>query len=120
MLNDIKKLKILYENEKYNGDGCTIKDNYHTMSELYFQRLILFSVLSKTELKKYFWKSKKHFDGSDIDDYFIVGVDTPIGGYSFHFSNKYYDLFDCIELEKGKKFDGHQPSDIYRLLSFFK
>ena len=58
----LDNLKIIYENEKIMGEGHLIKDDYHTMSELYFQRLILFLTLSKTELKKYFWKSKKHFE----------------------------------------------------------
>ena len=34
-------IKELYENEKNNGKGSEIRDEYHSMSELYFNRLVL-------------------------------------------------------------------------------
>lgn len=109
--------KEVYFNEKLNGDGSNIKDNYHSMSELYFHRMCLFAVLCKTFSDKS-WKSKLHHDGTMFDGgYFIVGIETPKGQYSYHYSLKYWDLFECKILDKAPIYDGHEPSDIDRLFS---
>lgn len=62
-------IKELYENEKNNGKGSEIRDEYHSMSELYFNRLVLFSVLCNQN-PDISWKSKKHEDGTMIPDFF--------------------------------------------------
>lgn len=38
-------IKIEYIDERDNGIGSDIRDDYHTMSELYYNRMILFSVI---------------------------------------------------------------------------
>ena len=66
------------------------------------------------------WKSKKHRDGNkcfDSDNWFIVGIDTPKGSYTYHYEIKYWDLFKVPELEFGKEWDGHTEKDVTRLLS---
>ena len=66
------------------------------------------------------WKSKRHSDGKkcfDSDNWFIVGIDTPEGSYTYHYEMKYWKLFDVQELELGKKWDGHTEKDVTRLLS---
>lgn len=40
-------LKELYRDAKLNGDGNDIHDDYHTMSELYFNRMVLFATICK-------------------------------------------------------------------------
>lgn len=99
-------------------DGDT-SDGYHTFNELYYHRLILFSVICKQN-KELAWKSKLHDDGTMYDNYFIVGMKTPEGDYSYHYDMKYYDLFDVKELEKAPVWDGHKPDDVTRLLSIIK
>ena len=49
--------------------------------------------------------------------WFIVGIDTPEGSYTYHYENKYFDLFDCEILDYGKHWDGHTEKDVTRLLS---
>ena len=38
------------------------------------------------------WKSKRHSDGKkcfDSDNWFVVGIDTPEGSYTYHYEMKY-------------------------------
>lgn len=91
-------------------------DGYHTFKSLYYQRLILFSVVVKVF---HGWKSFNHEDGEPCfgGGWFIVGVDTPEGSYTYHFKDEYWPMFDCEVLENGKHWDGHTDKDAYRLLS---
>lgn len=91
-----------------------ISDGYHTFEELYYHRMILFSLICKAHKDKA-WKSKQHHDGTMFDGYFIVGIDTPQGRYSYHYDLQYWDDFDVKELERAPEYDGHKPSDIDRL-----
>ena len=95
-----------------------LSDGYHTFNGLYYQRMMLFAVLVKT-YKDYSWKSRRHSDGEPCfgGGWFIVGIDTPQGSYTYHYEDKYFDLFDCVELSKGKEWDGHTEVDVTRLLS---
>lgn len=43
-------LKEMYRDAKLNGDGSDIHDDYHTMSELYFNRMVLFATICKEGL----------------------------------------------------------------------
>lgn len=49
--------------------------------------------------------------------YFIVGITTPEGQFSYHYDLKYWDLFDVNEIKHAPEWDGHTPEDIGRLLS---
>ena len=89
-------------------------DGYHTFKELYYHRMVLFSVICNQN-KSLSWKSKLHDDGAMYDDYFIVGVCTPKGNYTYHYHIDNWDLFECRELEFAPKWDGHKPEDITRL-----
>lgn len=95
-----------------------LSDGYHTFNDLYYQRCILFATLVNQN-KKTSWKSYKHEDGELCfgGGWFIVGIDTPLGNYTYHYENKYWDLFQCKELECGKHWDGHTSKDVDRLLS---
>ena len=102
------------------GDVGEISDGYHTFNQLYHQRAILFAAIVNQN-KDVSWKSYKHSDGKycfDSDgEWFVVGIDTPKGSYTYHYSKKYWNYFDCIELERGKEWDGHTEDDVIRLLS---
>ena len=95
-----------------------LSDGYHTFNSLYEQRMYLFATIVNQNKDKA-WKSYKHEDGELCfgGGWFIVGVDTPNGSYTYHYENKYYDLFECEELECGKHWDGHTDKDVDRVLS---
>lgn len=94
-----------------------LSDGYHTFNELYFHRMILFSIICKM-FKDKAWRSKFHADGTMFDDFFIVGIDTPDGQYSYHYKQSNWVYFSEIrELEKAPPWDGHQPQDLGRLRS---
>jgi hypothetical protein len=63
------------------------------------------------------WKSWLHFDGTMFDDYFIVGITTPQGNYSYHYHKDHWGMFDVPVMDRAPEWDGHVPSDIDRLLS---
>ena len=94
-----------------------ISDGYHTFDELYYHRMILFSLLLNGH-KDISWKAKKHHDGTMFDEAsFICGIETPEGQYTYHYKLEHWDKFDVQELEFAPEYDGHKPSDITRLLS---
>ncbi len=91
-------------------------DGYHTFNELYYHRMVLFSIICNNN-KEVAFKSKLHADGTMFDDYFIVGVNTPNGYYTYHYHTDDWDMFDVIEVDRAPEWDGHKPSDIRRLLT---
>jgi len=98
-----------------------LSDGFHTFRQLYYQRMMLFATIVKQNKDKA-WKSLRHEDGELCfgGGWFIVGIDTPEGSYTYHYEDNYYSLFDCEELERGKHWDGHTEKDVARLLSLPK
>ena len=96
-------------NVKDIGD---VSDGFHTFNGLYEQRMILFAALVKAYKDKA-WKSYRHEDGEYCfgGGWFIVGIDTPEGSYTYHYENKYWDMFDCVDLPRAKHWDGHTEAD---------
>lgn len=95
-----------------------MSDGYHTFNGLYYQRMVLFAALVKAHKDKA-WKSWKHEDGKLCfgGGWFIVGIDTPQGSYTYHYEDKDWNRFDCVELPVAKHWDGHTEEDVTRLLS---
>lgn len=95
-------------------------DGFHTFNDLYHQRAVLFATIVKQNRDKA-WKSWLHEDGEPCfdGDWFIVGVDTPQGSYTYHYHEEYWDMFDCLTLERAKHWDGHTDKDVERLLSLY-
>ena len=95
-----------------------VSDGFHTFRQLYYQRMMLFAVIVKQNRDRA-WKSLRHEDGELCfgGGWFIVGIDTPEGSYTYHYEDNYYSLFDCKELERAKHWDGHTEKDVIRLLS---
>ena len=89
-----------------------LSDGYHIFNSLYEQRMILFAALVKAYKDKA-WKSYRHEDGEYCfgGGWFIVGIDTPEGSYTYHYENKYWNMFACQELSRGKHWDGHTEAD---------
>ena len=96
-----------------------VSDGSHTFDELYYHRMMLFAIICNTYKNKA-WKSWKHEDNTMYDDYFIVGITTPKGDYSYHYHKDHWSKFNVKELDNAPKWDGHQPKDIDRLFSLFK
>lgn len=97
-----------------------VSDGYHTFGELYHCRHILFATLCMSH-KELAWKSKLHDDGTMFDNFFIAGITTPAGEYTFHIEEEYWNKFDIKEIEKAPAFDGHTLADIEeRLLSLVR
>lgn len=93
-------------------------DGYHTFNSLYHQRLVLFAALVNT-FPTLAWKSHKHSDGKVPfgGGWFVVGVDTPKGQYTYHYEDKDWELFHCKEVALAPKWDGHTDCDVERVLS---
>ena len=89
-----------------------LSDGFHTFNSLYEQRMILFAALVKAYKDKA-WKSYRHEDGEYCfgGGWFIIGIDTPEGSYTYHYENKYWDMFDCVDLPRAKHWDGHTEAD---------
>lgn len=115
------KEKLLYYYNQYvdiliNNNFQQLNDGYHTFDELYNHRMMLFSVICES-YKESAWKSKLHDDGTMYKDYFIVGITTPQGNFTYHYHIDNWNNFDIEELKKAPKWDGHTPNDIVRLKS---
>lgn len=95
-----------------------MSDGYHTFNGLYYQRMVLFAALVNAH-NDMAWKSRKHEDGEPCfgGAWFIVGIDTPQGSYTYHYEDKYWSWFECEELPVAKHWDGHTEEDVTRLLS---
>lgn len=99
-------------------DTGSISDGYHTFDSLYDQRLVLFATLVNA-FSDQAWKSHKHSDGTEPfgGGWFVVGINTPEGPYTYHYENEHWDIFHCKELETAPEWDGHTDKDVKRLLS---
>ena len=100
-------------------DKGNISDGYHTFNELYHHRMILFSIICNQN-KKLSWKSRLHEDGTMFDNYFIVGINTPKGQFTYHYDLKHWNKFNVKEVNKAQKWDGHNSKDIVRLFSLLE
>lgn len=112
---------------KYNSDGSpdmsNVSDGYHTFSELYKHRSILFAVLlqqlsdtwnSERVLEP--WWSEKHQDGTMYDDMFVAGITDKNGNYvmSYHFEKEFKELFEnsnIPKLERAPFYPGTNPEE---------
>ena len=100
------------------GDIGEVSDGFHTFNSLYHQRLILSATLVNA-FSHLAWKSHKHHDGEAPfgGGWFIVGINTPEGQYTYHYKDKDWNIFRCQELDKAPEWDGHTDKDVERLLS---
>lgn len=96
-----------------------ISDGYHSFDELYHHRMVLFSIICNQNKDKA-WKSLFHNDGTSYKDYFIVGIETKKGHFTYHYPITDWDIFDVEVLDKAPKWDGHTSKDINRLYSLLR
>lgn len=116
-MKEEEKKYILSQLEKVDDIG-EISDGYHTFNSLYNQRLCLFAALVNAYKDKA-WKSRLHHDGEPCfgGGWFIVGITTPAGDYTYHYELKDWNLFDCKVLDKAPEWDGHTDKDVTRVLT---
>lgn len=114
---ELKRLQAICEVANVD-DIEDVSDGFHTFNDLYEQRMYLFAALVNAHKNKA-WKSLRHEDGEYCfgGDWFIVGIDTPEGSYTYHYSIQYWDVFDCQILPRAKHWDGHTDKDVTRLMS---
>lgn len=106
-------------------DTNLISDGYHTFGELYEHRNQLFIALCRAVFyhpKLYpdsaVWKSKKHFDGTEWDGWFILGIGTHKGTQiTYHLPISKWDecSFACT-YDRAPEFDGHTSADVLERL----
>lgn len=109
--------KHLYDNLHTTRAG-EMTDGSHSFDELYHHRMILFATIVKGHRDKA-WKSWKHEDGTMFEDYFIVGITTSEGDFSYHYHKDHWNLFEAEILDKAPKFDGHTAKDVGRLIGLW-
>jgi hypothetical protein len=100
---------------EYVNNGL-ITDGFHNFDELYYHRMVLFSLICNV-FKDKAWKSWLHSDGTMFENYFIAGINTPEGNFTYHIKKEYWSKFDVKELHMAPEWDGHKPCDIERLYS---
>lgn len=106
----LKAIMNVIKTEKAVEINGETSDGYHTFNELYHHRAVLFSVIVNMFPDKA-WKSKQHNDGTMYDGMFIVGIDTPEGQATYHYDiDPYWNMFECRELARAPKWDGHTPA----------
>ena len=125
MLNP-KRLRKMTEQEKQYlieqantvSEIGEVSDGYHTFNSLYNQRLYLWAALVNAYTDKA-WKSRLHHDGEPCfgGGWFIVGITTPAGDYTYHYELKDWNLFHCKVLDKAPEFDGHTDKDVIRVMT---
>jgi hypothetical protein len=100
------------------GNNVEVSDGYHTFSELYTHRILLFLALMKSHPHGS-WKSKKHDDGTLYEGYFVAGMELPTGMITYHIPlEQFWDhLPEIQELEFAPKWDGHTSEDVILRLS---
>ena len=97
-------------------------DGYHTFNELYEHRHALFLALAQSNYKDA-WMCKKHGDGSEMEGWFIAGIDLWSGStISYHLPMRLWEA--CKEtgataLHNAPKWDGHTSKDVIdRLMKY--
>jgi hypothetical protein len=118
MNKEEKQYLIEQANNPDIKDISEVSDGYHTFSSLYNQRLCLFAALVNAYKDKA-WKSRLHHDGEPCfgGGWFIVGITTPTGDYTYHYELKDWNLFNCKVLDKAPVFDGHTDKDVTRVMT---
>lgn len=98
-----------------------VSDWYHTFWELYKHRIHLFIALCKpiknNDDECSVIKSKKHFDWSEFEWWFIIQMETPAWQISYHLPNEYWNECYFIEtVDKANEWDWHDSNAVLERL----
>lgn len=109
----------------------SVSDGYHTFDELYAHRIALFKATCRVlsvmanqvpylELEhEVVWKSQVHSDGSLIEGWFIMGIDSRPGKQiTYHLPMSEWDNCKWANpLEKAPEWDGHSSAEVLKRLA---
>ena len=109
-------------------DYEAVSDGYHTIGELYRHRIALYIALCKQIVhhpycddKKFgVWRSQRHFDGSNYDGWFVLGIGREKGHQiTYHIPNELWEETNFAEtFEKAPmEWDGHTSEDVLERIS---
>lgn len=105
---------------KIVGENVEIRDEYHSMHELYQHRMALNIALFNVWHYYKDWevfKSKLHNDGTMFEGYFVVAAYTGYGQISYHYKLEHWDKFKIPEVERlPYKWDGHNSLQVMERL----
>ena len=98
------------------GDSLREHIDNRAWENMYYSRMLLFSVICKT-YRQYAWRSKLRADGTEYDNYFMAGITTPKGDFSYYFKIQDWVFFKDLP-EKGyvPKWAEGNPEDLLSLL----
>lgn len=104
----------------FGDEGMDAQDGYHSFTELYEHRILLWITCCYMALanRQEVWKSINHSDGSTYAGWFVLGMNSEAGKQiTYHVPVKYWD--DCYfakTLDKAPEFDGHTSNDVLERL----
>lgn len=102
-------------------ESMDASDGYHTFTELYEHRIVLFIALCKivSSWKAIdVWRSERHSDGSKYDGWFVLGMGRRKGEQiTYHLPMiKWEETNFAQTRKKAFKFDGHTSYDVLQRL----
>ena len=99
------------------SDRSLLSDGFHTFSELYDHRCLLFIALANASPMLFPWKSTKHNDGSSHSGWFIAGLTLPgPSPITYHLPDRYWELLRVSAISKAPQWDGHTSQDVVERL----
>ncbi len=96
-------------------DVSEVSDGYHTFSELYDHRCLLWVNVLQAHKESAF-KTWRNDVGEKWDGWFIAGLNTEHGQITYHLPEKLWSLLDVKETEKNEGYDGHTPAETLQRL----
>lgn len=108
-------MKIKLENKGKDITG-SVSDGYHTFDELYEHRNWLWIKLceSMNSADCLAWRSKRHSDGSEIKDWFLLGWRLVHGKQmTYHLPISMWDAAHFAHAcDQAPEWDGHSSADV--------
>lgn len=92
-----------------------VSDGYHTFSELYDHRCLLWVNVLQLNKNKAF-KTWRDDAGEKWDGWFIAGLDTDFGQITYHLAENLWSLLNVKETEKNEGYDGHTSEETLQRL----
>lgn len=102
-------IKLGIEGKNFRIIGEDISDGYHTFTELYDHRCLLFINLCIGHPEAAYWRP--HYEGWPL-----IGIETRLGQISYHVPEKYLPLFAGKIRKGGPEWDGHSSRDVIERL----
>ncbi len=96
--------------------GVEVSDGYHTFSELYKHRFVLWIALAKRIGSKKVWKSRLNADKTGFTGWFVMGCCPEKGKQiSYHLPDEYWDKCAFARTRPtAPPFDGHTSLDVIK------